>query len=60
MVRSHADLDSLSHSLQDALSKDALHCVDKEWWGAFQRVGAVKTKARESVTITITYSRKGA
>jgi len=59
MVRSHADLDSISHSLQDALSKDALHCVDKEWAGTFRRVGSVKTKARESVEITVRYERKG-
>jgi hypothetical protein len=58
MVRSHADLDSISHSLQDALSKDALHCVDKEWHVGSIRHVHVATKAAEGVSVTVEYKER--
>jgi len=58
MVKSHADLDSLYHSLQDALSRDALHCVDKEWhFQVYHRRRHVSQKSQESVLVEVTYGR---
>jgi hypothetical protein len=58
MVRSHADLDSISHSLQDALSKDALRCVDKEWHiGGISHVH-VPSRRKEYVEVKVEYLPK--
>lgn len=51
--KSHADMDSLTHSAQDALSKDCLHMSDKEWNGVYRIVAYVKTKGKEFVRIKI-------
>lgn len=58
MVRSHADLDSLSHSLQDALSKDALHCVDKEWHVGHIKHSHVQKKRQEGVMVKVEYKER--
>lgn len=55
----HADLDSLTHSVQDALSKDALGLDDKEWAGSYgmDRI-YVGTKRDEGVEISVVYHKK--
>lgn len=58
MVKSHADLDSLSHSLQDALSKDALHVVDKEWHIAGITHAHVERKRQEAVVVRVEYKER--
>ena len=58
MARSHADLDSITHSAQDALSKDALGVVDKEWCGCYWRThGQARSPTREAVRIGVRYSK---
>lgn len=53
--RSHADLDSITHSAQDALTKDALSCADKEWWGRYYRLGGAARGSKESLQVTVRY-----
>lgn len=57
-VKSHADHDSITHSAQDALSKDALHCSDKEWFIDGISSVRVNTKANEYLKITVKYGGK--
>ena len=58
MVRNHADLDSITHSAQDALSKDCLKADDKEWWGRYMRPKLVQESQKESIRITVKYTKK--
>lgn len=57
MVDSHADLDSIFHSLQDAVTKDALQMVDKEVHigRVTHKCGEVTRKASEYVEIIVDY-----
>jgi hypothetical protein len=59
-VDNHADHDSITHSAQDALSKDACKCDDKEWW---LRVSSMVERApvhdHELIRIKVTYGRRG-
>ena len=48
--KDHADLDSLTHSAQDAVSKDYLHCVDKEFYGTYKRAPAIAPSAAHEET----------
>ena len=57
MVKNHCDLDSLYHSLQDALSKDALHISDKNWHGCFRLITTVAQKVDEGVMVSVRYLR---
>ena len=58
-THSHADHDSITHSAQDALSKDACKCDDKEWWGRYWSVGSmVDLNSEESIRITVKYLPK--
>ncbi len=57
-VASHADHDSITHSAQDALSKDALHCSDKEWFIEGITSVRVPTKRDEFIEIVVTYRQE--
>lgn len=58
-VDNHADHDSITHSAQDGLSKDALKCDDKEWWAwcKSRRARAV-SNAQERLDIQVEYLDK--
>lgn len=58
MVANHADLDSITHSAQDGLTKDALKCDDKEWWGKYYRNGEAESHDKEATHITVQYLKK--
>lgn len=57
-VKSHADHDSITHSAQDALSKDALHCADKEWFVGSITSVRVPSKRDEFIKVTIEYRQE--
>ena len=57
-VKSHADHDSITHSAQDALSKDALHCSDKEWFIGFIRSSRVAAPRNEFLTVIVEYQQE--
>ena len=56
-VKSHADHDSITHSAQDALSKDALKCSDKEWFISGVSSVRVPNKRDEFIQISVDYRK---
>ena len=57
-IKNHCDVDSIYHSLQDALSKDALHVSDKHWsHTAIINWPFVDKKAQEGVHIVVVYTQ---
>lgn len=56
--KSHADHDSITHSAQDALSKDALHVSDKEWFVGSITSVRVPNKYHEFIKITVEYRKE--
>lgn len=56
MIKNHCDIDSIYHSLQDALSKDALRVSDKHWsHHALLSQPFASTKRNECVDIKVEY-----
>lgn len=55
MKKSHADLDSCYHSIQDALSKDAWGISDKHWQHAVV-LGGIVPPSQERTVIGICYA----
>lgn len=53
MLKSHCDMDSITHSAQDALSKDALHVSDKHWGAIIHPPEIVEKPSQEAVHITM-------
>lgn len=56
----HADMDSLTHAAQDALTKDAFGIHDKEWQGEYTRDRQpARSVASESTRVTVALYESG-